>query len=197
MAFGRGNQLAAGRVIRGRPRTCHDLKVVVRHQFDRETREKHLESKQNHLHKGFTAQKTRKQGDCKNWLTKGNCHDIKNCPLNHPEDRRGANKKSGRGRGRGGGRGGGRGRGRGNGSRSTSRGSSRASSRGGSRGTSKGRGRGRSSSRASSRGASGRQVGRDFLQGQHKRESCKVWHHLPGKFFNHQFLFLVFNFQVP
>merc|ERR1712073_71641 len=150
-------------------RSYSALKQLVRHHLDRETREKHLD-------KAFSVAE-RKQGDCRQWLKKGNCHDISSCPYNHPESKRGSQKKQGRGKGRGG-----KGKGKGkNGSRS----SSRAGSRGGSRSSSRGSWRSggsrgsRGTSRKPSRSASrnGRQdVCRDYLQGKCTRQNCKFKH---------------------
>ena len=40
-------------LLRGRARSYTDLKALVRHHLDRETRDKHLESKRKHQERGF------------------------------------------------------------------------------------------------------------------------------------------------
>ena len=70
-------QLESDHLLRGRPRSYLDLKSLARHHLDRETRDKHLESKKKHQERGFIAaaggNPGRKQGDCKAWVKYGNC----------------------------------------------------------------------------------------------------------------------------
>ena len=70
-------QLESDHLLRGRARSYVDLKSRVRHHLDRETRDKHLESKKKHQERGFPAaaggNPGRKQGDCRAWARYGNC----------------------------------------------------------------------------------------------------------------------------
>ena len=92
------SQLEADHVLRNRPRTYHDLKALVRYHLDKETRDRHLESKRRAHERGLAGMSSRKAGDCHQWLKAGSCSKGDDCPFNHPEDRKGAGKSRGRGR---------------------------------------------------------------------------------------------------